>query len=50
MAKFIIVSKPSGVDPKKILECKFYATRIYKATDWLKNLTSQSKCLKNSCS
>ena len=34
--------------PIKILQGKFYATQIFKHSDWLKNLSSQSKCMKNS--
>ena len=37
-----------GIDPIKILQRKFYATLFFKHSDWLKNVSSQSKCLKNS--
>ena len=34
-------------DLPKILQHKFYATLFSKHSDWLKNVSSQSKCLKN---
>ena len=37
----------SGAGHIEILRCKFYATCIFKHSDWLKILISQSKCLKN---
>ena len=36
-----------GAYPIKILQHKFYAMLIFKHPDWLINLSSQSKCLKN---
>ena len=36
-----------GAGPIKILHRLFYATQIFNQSDWLKILSSQSKCLKN---
>ena len=35
-----------GINPINILQCKIYATLFFKHFDWLKNVSSQSKCLK----
>ena len=43
------VGKIVGQDLSKIAQCganKFYALQIFKHSDWLKNLSSQSECLK----
>ena len=40
--------KGPGAGTLTILQCKFYATQFLMHYDWLKNLSSQSKCLKNS--
>ena len=42
----LLIEKP-GTNPIKILRRKFYATLIFKHTDWLINLRSQSECSKN---
>ena len=36
----------AGASSIKILEHKFYALLILMLSDWLKNLSGQSKCLK----
>ena len=35
-----------GPDPINILQCKFYATLIFKHSDWLLKCIIQSGCLK----
>ena len=44
--KKVLWNRPPGIDPVKILQRKIYATLFFKHSDWLKNVSSQSKCLK----
>ena len=36
----------NGTNPIKISQLIFYAMLFFKHSDWLKNMSSQSKCLK----
>ena len=41
---FVLYSPGTG--PINILQCKFYATLIFKQSDWLLKFVNQSGCLK----